>query len=203
MTELDRSLAPIPPFVNVTGVILAGGRGSRMGGADKGWIDYQGRPLIEHALSALHPVASKMIISANRNIAAYQALCAQVVTDLDSHFQGPLAGILAALMQIDTDYALIIPCDAPHITPTALRQLFVELQANPALNLTIASDGIRLQPVFMALRTSVTTDLETFLASGQRKLMSWAHSQHHAVIPFDNPKLFVNLNSADDLTRRH
>ncbi len=202
MTELTISLAPITPFVNVTGVILAGGRGQRMAGADKGWVEYQGRPLIEHALSAIRPVVGQVIISANRNISEYQRLESRVVTDQESGFQGPLAGIFSALANIKTDYVLVMPCDAPGFDSIALHKLISELKSQPNLTVVIAGDGKQTQPVFMALKQSVKTDLEAFLATGQRKLMTWVRTQAFGVLEFEDPTLFVNLNTAFELTRQ-
>ena len=98
---------------DITGLVLAGGRGSRMGGADKGLQSYRGMPLAMHAMLRLAPQVGRVMINANRNLAAYESFGAPVFTDASGDFAGPLAGFVAGLEQCDTPYLVTVPCDSP------------------------------------------------------------------------------------------
>lgn len=180
----------------LTGIILAGGEGRRMGGQDKGWVDLCGRPLIQHVLERVAPQVDQCIISANRNLSHYQALGVSVVHD-DTAYLGPLAGIAAALALVATDYALVVPTDAPLIPHDLAERL---LPHSPA-RLVICHDGERLQPLFGLYHRSLLASIQAFLDSGQRQLTRWCMEQSPAVVTISDIRPFANLNTGADLAR--
>jgi molybdenum cofactor guanylyltransferase len=183
--------------VPLTGIILAGGEGRRMDGQDKGWIELHGKPLIRHVLDRLQPqVSSRCIISANRNLERYRALGVPVVTDAEVYL-GPLAGIAHALQHIDTDYALVVPTDAPLVPLDLATRLQNELPAK----LVICHDGERLQPLFGIFHRSLSESIFQFLHSGQRQLTRWCMEQSPKTVTIGDTFAFANLNTAEELAR--
>lgn len=189
----------VQPFLSVTGVILAGGLARRMGGGDKGLIQYQGRAMVRHAIQALLPQVDTLIINANRNIDQYRQLGYPVIADSIEGFHGPLAGMLTAMENTDADYILTAPCDCPNISPQ-LRQRMMETLLHTRSELAVASDGQRLQPVFSLIPTRLKTELRAFLEQGERKIDRWLTQYKLAEVDFsDQPDTFVNLNHPEDL----
>ncbi|WP_020561535.1 molybdenum cofactor guanylyltransferase MobA [Methylosarcina fibrata] len=183
-----------------TGVILAGGRARRMDHRDKGLILYRGRPMVSYAVEALSGVARQTLINANRNLDHYRQFGLPVVTDATDSFDGPLAGILAAMRQADSDVLLVVPCDSPLILPGHLRRLMAALVENRA-EAAVACDGERWHPVFLALRTSLAGSLQRYLDNGQRKIGGWLEQLHTVPVDFSKtPELFVNVNTPAELT---
>lgn len=192
---------PPCPINEITGVILAGGRSVRMGGRDKGLIPLAGRPFIEHVIAAIAPQTGALIISANRSLERYRAYGYPVVTDGFSGFQGPLAGICAALTETATPYAAIAPCDTPRPSKDLVRRLYRTLSENRA-DIAVAGDGRRLHPVFCLLKTSLHGSLHDFLDGGGRKIDRWFEQAETAVCDFsDQAETFDNLNTPEDLAR--
>jgi len=199
---------------DITGLVLAGGQGTRMGGADKGLQLLGGMPLAWHALHRLQPQVGNVLINANRNRAAYEALGVPVCEDTVPGFAGPLAGFLAGLTQCRTPWLLTVPCDTP-LFPTDLAARLAtaaaEEQADIALPLAPGSDDadadapLRPQPVFCLLRTSLHDSLASFIAGGGRKVGAWAAQHRCARVPFnqpgDDPRAFFNANTIDELRR--
>lgn len=184
--------------VPLTGIILAGGEGRRMGNRDKGWIELKGKPLIQHALERLQPQVDQCLISANRNLERYAALNVPVVTDSETYL-GPLAGIAHALQQCTTDYALVVPTDAPLLPPDLAQRLLQKLPAQ----LVICHDGERLQPLFGLFHRSLANSIFHFLQSGQRQLTAWCMEQSPQIVTIENAQAFANLNSPDELAVLH
>lgn len=184
----------------ITAVILAGGRGSRMGGADKGLLRFQDRPLVEHARDALAPQVERILVSANRNVEQYGALGCEVVQDEPTLAgAGPLAGIGAALERCQTDYLLTVPCDAPFLNEQLAIRLWRALQHDRSLA-AVAHDGERMQPVFSLLHRELRTPLRAFLHGGQRRARDFLLQQQAVAVDFsDTPAMFVNLNRPADL----
>jgi molybdopterin molybdotransferase len=179
----------------ITGVILAGGQGSRMGGQDKGLLEFQGRPLVEHLLAALQPQVDAILISANRNQERYQRYQYPVVSDELGGFQGPLAGFATAMQTANTPYILTVPCDAPKIAPDMATRLWAALQRESA-ELAVAYDGERLQPVHALIPVSLLSSLQTFLANGDRKIDLWYAQHRTAIVDFsDCRSMFRNINT--------
>lgn len=183
----------------ITGVVLAGGQGRRMGGEDKGLIQFRGRPLAAYALDALRAVAGRVLVNANRNREAYAALGCAVVADLTDRFDGPLAGLLSAMRAADTPYVLAAPCDSPLVTGSLLSRLPASLLEAGA-ELCAAHDGERLHPLFLLAERRLADDLEAFLGEGQRRVETWLRRHKLALADYSaHPELFVNLNTTEDL----
>ena len=182
---------------NVAAVILAGGQGRRMGGADKGLIDYQGRPLIEWVLAALAPQVGEIVISANRNLERYAAYGRRVLPDTLPDFQGPLAGVLAALQAVTADWLLVVPCDTPHLpADLALRLLgAAQLESVP---LAVAEDAARVHHSCFLVHTDQRDHLAGFLARGERAVRHWQAELSSTRVRFDAAG-FANFNQPDDL----
>ena len=182
----------------VTAVILAGGRGSRMGGADKGLVEVAGRPMVEHVLAAVGPQASAVAINANRSTRRYARYGYPVIPDRLGGFQGPLAGMASALASAATDLVLVVPCDSPLVDRELGPRLHAELEATNA-NVAVAHDGERMHPVFVLLRRAVLPGLESFLARGGRKIDRWFEEEKTAVVDFsDRTEMFLNVNRETD-----
>lgn len=183
---------------DVAAVILAGGQGRRMGGADKGLVDYQGRPLIEWALAALSPQVGDIVISANRNLARYAIYGRRVLSDTLPDFPGPLAGVLAALDAVTAEWLLVVPCDTPHLpADLALRLLGAALIEN--VPLAVAADEMRVHHSCFLVRTDQRDTLAAFLARGERAVRHWQAGLSSVTVRFD-AACFVNFNAPDDLS---
>lgn len=186
----------------ITGLVLAGGRGQRIGGADKGWVSYRGRPLIETVVERFAPQVGVLLISANRNLERYAAL-AEVVTDADAGqaetFSGPLTGVLAALRRTRTDWLAIVPCDAPDLPCDLVARLVEACGAGAAACARV--DG-RLQPVFALVRRTSLPTLEAQFAAGGRAMHAWLESLAAVAVDFDDNAAFRNINSAADAEGR-
>ena len=188
---------------HITGLVLAGGRGSRMGGVDKGLQRLDGRPLVAHALERLAPQVGELMINANRHLETYRALGPRVVSDTDSSFSGPLAGMLAGLMQAQTPWVVTVPCDSPRFPDDLVARLAAAaLQAGApvAIAATRNAQGLlQPQPVFCLMATHLRDDLAAYLASGERKIDRWAARHGQAVAVFDEEDAFANANTAEEL----
>lgn len=197
---IDRMPLPIPRAA-ITGVVLTGGRGQRMGGADKGLLPFRGQPLVGHLLAALREVTACQLISANRNLADYETLGCPVIRDAGPAFAGPLAGILATLRSAWTPYVLTVPCDTPLLTGALLKRLLRAASTSGAA-IVVAGDGARLHPVIMLAETRLADDLAACLAAGERKVESWMRRHSWATADFsDRPGALANLNTPEDLAR--
>ncbi len=186
---------------NITAIILAGGRGSRLQGADKGLITFRDKPLITHIIDAIKPQVGKIAINANRNLEQYKSYGHDVFTDSLANFQGPLAGFFSGMQHADTDYILTLPCDGPYIPDDMTRRMSTALQENSA-ELAVAYDGQRLQPVHALIPVSLQKSLQTFLENGDRKIDLWYKQHKMALADFsDIADVFNNINTADDQNR--
>jgi len=189
------------PRQAITGLVLAGGLGRRMGGEDKGLVELAGRPMIEHVLEALRPQVGPLLINANRNLERYAAYGHPVMADAVGGYLGPLAGVLTALQHCTTGFLVTAPCDAPLVAPDLAGRLHAALVAADA-DLAVASDGERQQPVFLLLRTSLAPSLDAYLAGGGRKIDAWFGQLRIAVADFsDEPDTFVNVNDPEERQR--
>ncbi len=178
-------------------VILAGGRASRMGGNDKGLLSLNDKTLIEIILDKIHQQTETVTINANRNIDAYRKF-APVVSDKIPGFQGPLAGIHAALSDCNTQWVGFTPCDTPNIPHDLVKRLTQSLDNH--VDLYVAHDGKRLQPVFSVWNRNVLTKLEPFLKTDNRKIvLLFDHCTVEYVDFSDIPQTFVNLNTPQEL----
>lgn len=186
---------------DVTAVILAGGRGSRMGGVDKGLVELNGRPLIEHVISAIAGQVGAVVINANRNLARYEAFGYPVIADSMDDYQGPLAGFLAAMAVVDTDDIVTVPCDGPLLSDDLVARLQHARERENA-DIAVAHDGHRLQPVHALIPVRLRDSLQRYLDAGDRKIDLWyaRHRVAHADFS-DLPSTFVNVNTAEERDR--
>lgn len=187
------------PYSNITGVILAGGRSSRMGGMDKGWVELAGKPLVEHVITRLKPQVKSVMINANRNIERYGIYGLPIVGDEAGEFFGPLAGMLSAMRVAKTRYILTAPCDSPML-PTDLAQRMFSSLLRGSAKVCVAHDGVKMQPVFALMSCTLKESLSSYLASGERKVETWLKEHKPAQADFsDQPWAFLNINSPQDL----
>lgn len=194
--------APTP--AQITGLVLAGGRGSRMGGIDKGLQLYQGRPLVQHALERLAPQVGALMINANRHLDAYAAFGVPVWPDTLADYPGPLAGLAAGLAHCPTPYLASVPCDSPHFPTELVARLAAALaraDAQVAVAAAVEDGALRTQPVFCLLHTSLLPGLLAFLHGGQRKVGAWLATQRCVQVRFDEAAAFFNANTLADLQR--
>ncbi len=183
----------------LAGVILAGGQARRMDNADKGLVNLNDKPLVSYIISALSQVVDNIYISANRNVKSYENLGYPVITDQTQDFSGPLAGILSAMHTTQADILLVVPCDSPLIKAQHLQQLLNTLSIKE-IDATVAFDGERLHPVFLALNTSLKDSLAIYLASGERKVETWLKQQRWGITDLSDDKaVFTNINTYEEL----
>ncbi|HMO46534.1 MAG TPA: molybdenum cofactor guanylyltransferase MobA [Rubrivivax sp.] len=192
-----------PPLEEqITGVVLAGGRGSRMGGVDKGLQPYRGQPLVQHALQRLAPQVGTLMINANRNLDAYAAFGVPVWPDALPDYPGPLAGLATGLAHCDTPYLASVPCDSPHFPADLVARLgaaLAERDAEIAMARAVEDGEARAQPVFCLLRAGLLDSLLQFLRSGQRKVDRWTATHRCVLVDFEDAAAFFNANTPADL----
>lgn len=188
----------------ITGAVLAGGLGRRMapeaGGTDKGLRPLAGRPLASYAIDRLAPQVGTLVVNANRNLDAWRALGAPVITDRMAGFAGPLAGLHAALHWATTPWVVTAPCDSPLLPSDLVSRLATAAAARDA-PIAIACTGSQPHPVFALVRRDLLDDLERFLASGRRRIDAWTTPLGAIEVPFDDERAFLNLNTIDELQR--
>jgi molybdopterin-guanine dinucleotide biosynthesis protein A len=196
---------------HITGLVLAGGRGARMGGLDKGLQPFRGMPLAQHALLRLQPQVGALMANANRNLAAYATFGAPVWPDAQADYPGPLAGFLAGLAHCGTPWMLTVPCDTP-LFPRDLAARLAEAAERDGSDIAMAAGperdahgnaAMRPQPVFCLLHTSLRERLAGYVCSGGSKVRAWAMQQRCSVVPFDQPHdapdAFANANTLAEL----
>jgi molybdenum cofactor guanylyltransferase len=196
---------------DITGLILAGGRGSRMGGVDKGLQNFNGIPLALHTLMRLGPQVETVMVNANRNLSAYESFGASVWPDASADFAGPLSGFLVGLERAETTYVLTVPCDTPRLPLDLAERLSQALiRENAEIAMAAApetkADGsteIRTQPVFCLMKIELSESLVKFTHAGGRKIDTWTAQHNTVVVPFDapgdDPLAFANVNTLNEL----
>ena len=189
----------------ITGLILAGGRAQRMGGIDKGLIPFNGKPLIESAITRLKSQVGPILINANRNVTKYASYGFPVIMDETPDFSGPLAGFAAGLKICTTPYLLTTPCDSP-LLPSDLGIKLATEMIRDDFQLVYASskevDGkIWAQPVFCLMRTDLQESLNTFLQKGDLKIDRWFKELRSSTVVFDDVQVFANVNTPEELKR--
>jgi molybdopterin-guanine dinucleotide biosynthesis protein A len=183
----------------VTGLILAGGQGRRMGGVDKGLQPLRGRPMVAWVLERLAPQVTEVIVNANQNQAEYARLGCRVVGDEIGGFAGPLAGLQAGLKANVHPFLVTVPCDSPFLPHDLVARLHAALIANHA-DLAVAKTGDQPHPVFSLVRESLAGHLTKFLEGGGRKIDAWYASLKVVEVPFDDQSdAFSNINTPADL----
>ena len=186
----------------ITGLILAGGRGSRMGGVDKGLQLLRGRSLAEHALERLRPQVGKVMLNANRNLGTYRAMGVPVWPDEVPDYPGPLAGMLAGLVHCDTPLMATVPCDTPNFPLDLVARLAQGLEsaeADIAVAYTRTGEELFPQPVFCLMKASLKDALAAFIAAGERKTGFFARGQRNTRVVFDDDAAFFNINTLTEL----
>jgi len=199
--------------LSITGLILAGGRGARMGGVDKGLQNFNGTPLTLHTLMRLqmqdNAPLSEIMVVANRNLSAYESFGVQVWPDSTDGFAGPLAGFLTGLERCETDLLLTVPCDSP-LFPFNLTQRLLDSLISQNADIAVAAareedGGVRAQPVFCLMRVTLLESLVKFMQSGGRKIDAWTAQHQTVLVPFDtadvDPRAFFNANTLEELHR--
>lgn len=185
--------------MSVTGVVLAGGLGRRMGGVDKGLVDFLGKPLIVHVIERLRPQVDEILINANRELDRYAALGYPVIEDDIAGFAGPLAGLHKGMSVAKHPLVLTVPCDSPLLPLDLAERLMQGLIKNNA-DLAVAKTGAQAHPVFCLCKKTLLKNLEVYLQSGGRKIDAWYSALKVVEVPFDDDALaFANVNTAEEL----
>ena len=185
--------------IDITAVILAGGRARRFGGQDKGLIHYKSCPIIQHVIQAITPQVETVMINANRNQEQYAKFEYPVINDELSGFQGPLAGFSTAMEHATTAYILTLPCDGPIIGQDYAARM-AKTMADKQVDLVVAHDGRRMQPVHTLISVGLRDSLNAYLESGERKIDRWFTQHDIALADFsDSPEIFENINSKEEL----
>lgn len=188
----------------ITGLILAGGPGSRMGGVDKGLQNYRGIPLALHTMLRLAPHVGQVMINANRNLAAYESMGAPVWPDVVSDSVGPLAGWLTGLEHCSTPYMVTVPCDTPGFPTDLVARLaggLADANAEIAMATTRENNATRLRPAFCLLKSMLLESLAEFVHAGQDRITHWT-SRHRCIgVAFDDAYAFADANTAAELHR--
>jgi len=185
-------------MTGISGIVLAGGQGRRMGGVDKGLQKLRGRPMIEWVLERFSPQVTEVIVNANQNIESYARYGHRVVRDEIGGFAGPLAGLHAGLKAAKYPLVVTVPCDSPFLPA----DLVSRLQKHLAADLAVAKTGEQPHPVFSLMKREVRESLEAFLASGGRKIDAWYAALKVVEVDFDDEaEAFRNINTLDELRR--
>jgi len=183
----------------VTGLVIAGGQGSRMGGIDKGLQPFRGRPMVAHVVERFAPQVGELLINANRNLEEYARFGHRVIADEIAGFAGPLAGFERGLAHARGELLVTAPCDSPFLPADLVARLRAALDAQQA-DLAVAKTGDQAHPVFSLMRRGVHGSLVAFLAGGQRKIDKWYAGLRVAEVAFDDEaQAFLNINTREEL----
>jgi molybdopterin-guanine dinucleotide biosynthesis protein A len=183
----------------VSGIVLAGGLGRRMGGVDKGLQALHGKPMVQHVLERLAPQVAEIVINANQNAAAYASFGRRVVADDIPGFAGPLAGLHAGMKAAANPLVVTVPCDSPFLPC----DLVVRLQSSLGKNdLAVAKTGDQPHPVFSLMKRDLLGNLQAFLVKGGRKIDAWYGGLKFVEVQFDDEaEAFRNINTLEELNR--
>ncbi len=180
---------------NISCIILAGGKSKRMGGLDKGLQPYGGKRLIEHVIEAISPQVDDIVISANRNLGDYSALGFPVITDMNNHFDGPLAGIASTIPHCKHEWILVTPCDMPVLPATLVSRMTKHTSSS---KLIAISTNDRLQLVFL-LHRNLLDSIRQHISGNQHTVMRWLDSIEHHIVTMDDEGYFYNINSPEQI----
>ena len=184
---------------DISGVILAGGMGRRMGGIDKGLRNFKQAPLALHALMRLSSQVGNVMINANRNIGVYEGFGVHVVCDVQADYAGPLAGMQSALNETTVPFLVTVPCDVPLFPLDLVKKLSEPFENDVGLMLTVAATNGRSHPVFCMMRSELLPSMEEFLRKGGRKIDAWYADIPHQAVEFSDETAFHNVNTLDEL----
>ena len=182
----------------ITGLVLAGGLGTRMDAVDKGLQPFHGYPLVIHVLTRLAPQVGPILINANRHREIYEQLGHRVIGDVVEGYAGPLAGMHAGLAACETDYLVAVPCDAPFM-PRDLVARMSEAFVDDAIDIAYATTAAGRHPVFCMMRRTIAPSLLTFIEDGGRSVNAWVDRVPSVAVSFDHEDAFRNLNTLDEL----
>jgi molybdenum cofactor guanylyltransferase len=186
-----------PP--KITALILAGGRGSRMGSVDKGMQLFKGRPMVAHVLDRITPQADEIIINANRSINEYAAFGHRVIADAIDGFAGPLAGLHVGMTHAATPLIVTAPCDSPFLPLDLVVRLLLAMEKENA-DLAVAKTYDQVHPVFCLVKREREPHLRAFLKTGQRKIDKWYATLKVVEVQFDDQEAaFTNINTEEEL----
>lgn len=186
-------------MIEITGIVLAGGQGSRMGGVDKGLQPFRGKPMAAHAVERLAPQVDELLINANRNPEAYARFGHRIIADEIEGFAGPLAGFERGLAHAAGNLVVTVPCDSPFLPADLVARLRAALEAAGA-ELAVAKTGDQAHPVFCLMRRSVHASLRQFLSRGERKIDRWYSMLKVVEVAFDDEaEAFRNINTPEEL----
>lgn len=191
-------------IAGLSGLILAGGRATRMQGQDKGLVLFDGKPLVRHLIDRFNPQLESLSISCNRNFAQYQPFGCPLIKDQQSDFAGPLAGIAAGLAACTTPYLMVMPCDMPLLPEHVIERLWQPIADHTNSEeknlVTVAHDGQRVQVLVMILAVSCQPSIRQYLARGQHSVHGWLQNQRvHEVVFSNEESRFININSQVEL----
>ena len=191
---------------NITAVILAGGKGRRLEGQDKGLVIYKGKALIQYVIERIQSQVGEIVINANRNQETYASYGYPTISDEMNDFQGPLAGFATAMKTVKTDYIVTLPCDGPSLPLDLVSRMLSKLNtfADPSNCIAVAHDGEWLQPVHALIPIALIDSLEAFLSNGDRKIDLWYAKHELVLVDFSNqPDAFFNINKKEQLEQAH
>ena len=189
-----------PDTNRITGLILAGGRGSRMGNVDKGLQTFRGAPMVLHVIMRLTPQTGSLIINANQNLGPYEGFGLPVWPDQLTGFEGPMAGFQTGLAHCEPEYLVTAPCDSPFL-PEDLVERLANAIGEADIAVAVTDDGDRRQPhpVFCLMKASLLPHLSTFLQEGRRKIGAWYRSLDFVEVVFPDETAFRNINTLEEL----
>lgn len=185
--------------INITVGILAGGKATRMNNQDKGLVMFNGKYMIENIINAIEPYVKHITINANRNISKYKKLGYPVVQDFYEGYAGPLSGIYSILNVTNSKYLMILPCDSPLIEWKLIQEMYNEIKSS-GVEIVVAHNTNRAQPVFMIIDTAVKDSIKEYIESGSRKIDFWYLEKNYKYIYFnENCDYFKNINTEEEL----
>lgn len=191
-------------IASITGLVLAGGRGSRMGGVDKGLQEFLGKPMAAHVIERLAPQVGRLALNANQHLDTWRTFGYPVWPDSLAGFPGPLAGLQAGLAHCATPYLVTVPCDCPFLPSDLVARLgdaLVAADAQAAMAVTGSGENRRAHPVFCLLPVTLLPQLEAYLREGGRKVEAWCRRLRVAEVHFADEEAFRNINTLEDLQR--
>jgi molybdopterin-guanine dinucleotide biosynthesis protein A len=184
------------PSKIITGLILAGGKGTRAGGEDKGLIQWRGRPLAEQVAERIAPQVSRLMLSCNRNADIYRTIVSETISDQRANYQGPLAGIESAASHLQTEYLLVTACDTPNVPLDLASRLYQAItDASASANISVAWDGQRNQYLCALIGRNALSSLSDYLDQGGRTVREWYSGEGFVTVDFSSHSAaFENLN---------
>ena len=186
--------------MGVSGLILAGGKATRMDGANKALMPFLGHPMISHVIERLSPQVDEILINANQDLANFQAFNLPVLADAISGLPGPLAGLHTGLEASQQDWVLCVPCDSP-LLPSNLAKHLLQAAIKEDADIAIARTEAQNHPVFCLCKKSLAGDLAHYLHQGGRKVSEWQQTQRYIEVHFDDETAFSNINTFEDLAK--